>query len=180
MLACVEKSGELRWVVGCSLGGERWDGEEEGEEEGETEEERVSVEWVYTCVYRRNISVGITVGDSVGVSDTSLIGYPGLNPSVFPSINSSEKNPRHDAVATFKKRFSSLVYIDGIIMSVYTDGIADGLFSSANTDSFWDGISSVVKNYRRKISVGNFVGVIRFFGSDKWKKKDLHETLVNK
>jgi hypothetical protein len=44
VLACVEKSGELRWVVGCSLGGERWDGEEEGEEEGETEEERVSVE----------------------------------------------------------------------------------------------------------------------------------------
>ena len=32
--------GELRWVVGCSLGGERWDVEEEGEEEGETEEER--------------------------------------------------------------------------------------------------------------------------------------------
>ena len=40
MLACVEKRGELRWVVGCSLGGERWDVEEEGEEEGETEEER--------------------------------------------------------------------------------------------------------------------------------------------
>ena len=37
MLACVEKRGELRWVVGCSLGGERWD----GEEEGETEEESV-------------------------------------------------------------------------------------------------------------------------------------------
>jgi hypothetical protein len=35
--ACVEKSGELRWVVGCSLGGERWD----GKEEGETEEESV-------------------------------------------------------------------------------------------------------------------------------------------
>jgi hypothetical protein len=30
--ACVEKSGELGWVVGCSLGGERWDGEEEEEE----------------------------------------------------------------------------------------------------------------------------------------------------
>jgi hypothetical protein len=28
-------------VVGCSLGGERWDGKEEGEEEGETEEENV-------------------------------------------------------------------------------------------------------------------------------------------
>ena len=31
MLACVEKRGELGWMVGCSLGGERWDGEEEGE-----------------------------------------------------------------------------------------------------------------------------------------------------
>jgi hypothetical protein len=38
--ACVEKRGELGWVVGCSLGGERWDGEEKGEEEGEIEEER--------------------------------------------------------------------------------------------------------------------------------------------
>jgi len=28
----------LGWVVGCSLGGERWDGKEE---EGETEEESV-------------------------------------------------------------------------------------------------------------------------------------------
>ena len=31
----------MGWVVGCSLGGESWDGEEEGEEEGEIEEERV-------------------------------------------------------------------------------------------------------------------------------------------
>jgi len=41
LIACVEKGGELGWVVGCSLGGERWDGKEEGEEEGETEEESV-------------------------------------------------------------------------------------------------------------------------------------------
>jgi hypothetical protein len=34
--ACVEKRGELGWVVGCSLGGERWDGEEEGEKEEES------------------------------------------------------------------------------------------------------------------------------------------------
>jgi len=27
--ACVENSGELGWVVGCSLGGERWDEKEE-------------------------------------------------------------------------------------------------------------------------------------------------------
>jgi len=39
--ACVEKSGELGWVVGCSLRGERLDGKKEGEEEGETEEESV-------------------------------------------------------------------------------------------------------------------------------------------
>jgi hypothetical protein len=39
--ACVEKRGELGWVVGCSLGGERWDREEKGEEKGETEEESV-------------------------------------------------------------------------------------------------------------------------------------------
>jgi len=46
--ACVEKRGELGWVVGCSLGGERWDGEEKGEKEGETEEEsvgRVNMYW---------------------------------------------------------------------------------------------------------------------------------------
>ena len=104
------------------------------------EEERVSVEAVYTGVYRRNhrqkYSVGNTVGDFAGVSDTSLLGCPGLNPSVFPSVNSSEKNPRHDVVATFKKSFSPSVYTDGIIPSGYTDDIADGLFSSANTDSF--------------------------------------------
>jgi len=47
--ACVKKRRELGRVVGCSLGGERWDAEEEGEEEGETEEEsvgRVSIYWL--------------------------------------------------------------------------------------------------------------------------------------
>jgi len=39
VLACVEKRGELRWVVGCSLGGERWDVEEEGEIEEERKRE---------------------------------------------------------------------------------------------------------------------------------------------
>jgi len=34
--ACVEKRGELGWMVGCSLGGERWDREEEGEIEKES------------------------------------------------------------------------------------------------------------------------------------------------
>jgi len=47
--ACVEKRRELGWVVGCSLGGERWDRKEEGEEEGEIEEKsvgRVGIYWL--------------------------------------------------------------------------------------------------------------------------------------
>jgi hypothetical protein len=40
--ARVENSGELGWVVGCNLEGERWDGKEEEEE---TEEESVD-RWV--------------------------------------------------------------------------------------------------------------------------------------
>jgi len=145
--------GELRWVVGCSLGGERWDGEEEGEEEegeeeGETEEERKA-----ECRQRQyNIldlptaspmenSIGKTVGDSAGVSDTSLFGCPGLNLSVFPSVNASEKNPRHPAVAISKKKFltvgdSAGIYRRNIIPSVYTGGITDGCFPSVNSDRF--------------------------------------------
>jgi hypothetical protein len=49
--ACVENSGELGWVVDCSLGGERWDGKEE---EGETEEESVDRGGVYNGFYRWN------------------------------------------------------------------------------------------------------------------------------
>jgi hypothetical protein len=65
-----------------------------------------------------------------------MFSCPGLNPSVFPSVNSSEKNPRHPAVAIFKKNFSLSVYTDGIIPSVYTGGIADDVFPSANTNRF--------------------------------------------
>ena len=90
--ACVENSGELGWVVGCSLGGERWDGKEE---EGETEEESVGSGGVYNGFYRwnhrRNVSVGDSIGDSVGDSAMSLYGYLSLNPSVIPSVKSSEK-----------------------------------------------------------------------------------------
>jgi len=93
-------------VVGYSLGGESWNEEEEGEEEGEIEEERVA-EWVYIGFYRWNhrqkYSVDIPVSKSVGDCVTSLYGDPGLNPSVFLSIKSSEKNQCHHTVATFKK-----------------------------------------------------------------------------
>jgi hypothetical protein len=90
--ACVENSGELGWVVGCSLGGERWDGKEE---EGETEEESVGSGGVYNGFYRwnhqQNVSVGDSIGDSVSDSAMSLYGYLSLNPTVIPSVKSSEK-----------------------------------------------------------------------------------------
>jgi len=69
--ACVEKSGELGGVVGCSLGGERWDGKEEGEE-GETEEE------------------------SVGRGGTYIMAFTdGITDGTFPSVILLVKVPRH-------------------------------------------------------------------------------------
>ena len=82
--ACVENSEELRWVVGCSMGGERWDGKEE---EGETEEESVSSGGVYNSFYRWNHRRNVSVGDSA----MSLYDYLSLNPSVIPSVKSFEK-----------------------------------------------------------------------------------------
>jgi hypothetical protein len=70
--ACVEKSGELGWVVGCILGGERWDGKEKKEEEGETEEE------------------------SVGRGGTYIMAFnDGLTDGKFPSVIPPVKVPRH-------------------------------------------------------------------------------------
>jgi len=43
----LRRGGELGCVVGCSLVGERWDGEKEGEEEGEIEEESVGRVGIY-------------------------------------------------------------------------------------------------------------------------------------
>jgi hypothetical protein len=51
-------------------------------------------------------------------------------------ISVSKFNPRHPAIAIFKKNFSPPVYTDGIIPSVYTGGIADGFFPSVNSDRF--------------------------------------------
>jgi hypothetical protein len=92
-------------VVGCSLGGERWD---EKEEEGEIEEESVGRGGVYNGFYRWNHrrihSVGDSIGDSIGYSAMSLYSYLSLNPSVIPSVKSSEQTPRHHAVASFQTK----------------------------------------------------------------------------
>ena len=121
-------------MVGCSLGGERWDGKEE---EGETEEESVGRGGVYNGFYRwthrRIYSIGDSIGDSVGDSAKSLYGYLSLNPSVIPSVKSSEKTPCHHVVASFQTKcivrryiptdfeteFSpSVITTDGIVPSV--------------------------------------------------------------
>jgi len=108
----------------------------------------VSAEWVYIGFYRwnhlRNVSVDIPVGESAGDCATSLYGDPDLNPSVIPSVKSSEKNPRHHTVATFQKK----LYNPSVIRSVYTDCISDINCLSVYTDRIRDEIISVGKNYR--------------------------------
>jgi hypothetical protein len=64
----VLSSGELGWVVDCSLGGERWDGKEE---EGETEEESVGRWGGYITVFFDGITDGL---------------IPSMIPSVIPSV----------------------------------------------------------------------------------------------
>ena len=55
----------------------------------------------YRWKHRQNLSVGISIGDSA----TLLYDYLSLNPSVIPSVKSSEKTPRHHAVASFQTNF---------------------------------------------------------------------------
>ena len=101
--ACVKKRGIFLggWVVVCCLGGESWD----GEEEGEIEEERVCREWIYWLLpmeLRRTRPIGIPVGNSDGEWVTSLYGDPGLDPSIIPSVKSSEKVPHHQTIFLFQ------------------------------------------------------------------------------
>ena len=102
--ACVEKRGRVRMGGWLQFERGRWDGEEEGEQR-----KRVPAEWVYIDFYRwnhrRKVSVGIPIGDSTGECAMSLYGDPGLNPSIIPSVKSSEKNPHHHIVATFQKNY---------------------------------------------------------------------------
>jgi len=58
--------------------------------------------WVYNGFYQWNHRRNVSVGDSIGDSATSLYGYLSLNPSVIPSVKSSEKTPRHHTIASFQ------------------------------------------------------------------------------
>ena len=88
--ACVEKSGELGWVVVCSLGGRGGMGKKKGKKK-EKQRKRVSTEWLYNGFYWWNHLRTGSVGDSASESATSLYDYLDLNPSVIPSVKSSEK-----------------------------------------------------------------------------------------
>jgi hypothetical protein len=96
----------LGWVVGCNLGGERWDRKEEGEEEGEIEEKsvgRVGIYWLLpmespTDTFRRYTSrwfhrwkCHITI---------RLSRFESLVNSIGKIV---WKNPRHHTIATFQK-----------------------------------------------------------------------------
>jgi hypothetical protein len=101
------------------LGGERWDGEEKGEEGGETEEESVG----RVNMYRR---------------------FPTDSPTEnCHRLFRLKQNPRHHAVATFKKSFSP-----SAIPTVYTDGSSP----SANTSGITNGIIPSLKISDEKIS----------------------------
>jgi len=82
-----------------------------GKKKKEKQRKRVSTEGVYIMVFTDGIhrrihsvgdSIGDSVGDSIGDSAMSLYGYLSLNPSVIPSVKSSEKTPRHHVVAPFQ------------------------------------------------------------------------------
>jgi len=65
----------------------------------------MGIYWLLPMESPTDTFVGIPAGDSAGDCATSLYGDPGLNPSVIPSVKSSEKNPRHHTVATFQKNY---------------------------------------------------------------------------
>jgi len=166
--ACVENSGELGWVVGCSLGGERWDGKEE---KGETEEESVGRGGVYIMAFTDGITDEIIrryfhrwkCHVTVWLSQFESLGH-----SVGKIVWKNSTSPHRCIVPNKLYRPSAIwsVYTDGNIMSIYTDRISDGFMPSVYTDRFWDGIILVGNNYRWKNFVGIFVGFHRFFGSD--------------
>ena len=112
----------------------------------EKQRKRVSAEWVYTSFYRwnhrRTHSIGIPVGDSAGESDTSLNDYPGLNPLVFPSVNSSEKIHVITPLQLSKKGFS----VVGDTVGIYR----------------WNNYVCIYRWYRRRnVSVGKYQQSLR-------------------
>jgi len=96
--------------------------------------------------HQRIPSVDDSISDSIGDSATSLYGYLSLNPSVIPSIKSSNVTTSlHISRQNIYPSAKWLVYTDKIFPSVYTNRFADGSMSSVYSDRYWDGkISSII------------------------------------
>jgi hypothetical protein len=135
-----------------------------GKKKKEKQRKRVSVDWwAYNGFFRRNHRRITSVGDSVGESVTSLYGYISLNPSVILSVKSPDvTTPLHISRQTVYPVGETVGIYRRNILSVYTDVF----ISSVYTDRFEDGIISVGIYYRRKNSIGNSVGFLRFSGSE--------------
>jgi hypothetical protein len=134
-----------------------------GKKKKEKQRKRVSVDWAYNGFYRRKESVG----DSVGESATSLYGYLSLNPSV---MSVGKIVWRHHAVAYFQtnciprrrnRQYIPTVLPTGCFRRYIPIDLETELFPSV----IGDRIISVGIYYRRKNSVGNSVGFLRFSGS---------------
>jgi hypothetical protein len=95
-------------------GGAVWEGRGEmGKKKKEKQWKRVSA---YNGFFRGITSISDSIGDSVGASDTSLYDYLSLNPSVIPSVKSSDvTTPLHISRQT--------VYPVGIYRQKYSVGI---------------------------------------------------------
>jgi len=88
--ARVENSGELGWVwLQFGRGAAVWEGRG-GMGKKKKEKQRKRVLAAYNGFFRWNHRRIHFVGDSVGDSATSLYGYLSLNPSVIPSVKSSD------------------------------------------------------------------------------------------
>jgi hypothetical protein len=62
----------------------------------------------YRWNHRRISSVGIPIGNSDGECIMSLYGDTDLNPSVIPSVKSSEKIPHYHTVFSFQNSIDSV------------------------------------------------------------------------
>jgi len=97
-----------------------------GKKKKEKQRKRLSVDgWVYNGFYRwnhrRHHSVGDSIGASIGASATSLCGYLSLNPSVIPSVKSSD-------VTTSLHISRQTVYLVGETIGIYRRNISIGIY----------------------------------------------------
>jgi len=88
-----------------------------GKKKNEKQRKRVSAVGVFNGFYRWNHRRNVSVGDSISDSAMSLYDYLSLNPSVIPSVKSSEKIVR--------QRYGQYIPTK-YFPSVYTDRISDG------------------------------------------------------